>query len=462
MLTEVILTIMCKITLIDSIRIVVIIILNRTINLRGFEQNSNGLYRGGNSAPQGLNESEHLQKPNGYHQPVMNVNYGQFQRNSNGYNKEIDVQHNQNGLHSEMNNVHSQSSVNSVVSENEAEYNGILEEMDGFCNEGSVKEAMMVWNLLYKQGIDIGLPRYCQLMKVIGEVEAKLIHNHLSKTELHSEIPVQNKVLEMYLKCGLISEARHLFGKIPARNLISWDTMIVGGRPDGQMFLGVFYACSTLSDIYEGMLHFESMSKVFGIAPSMDHYAGVVKMFGSTGYLDEAFDFIENMPVEPSIDVWETLMNLCRIHGNLETGDLCANIVAVLNPSRLDVESKSGLLPLNPSDLYMAGDTSHTDNDKIYAHLNALGVHMKESGYIPELRCVLHDVDDEKKLACISGLLSSPARSHMRIIKNLRVCVDCHNALKIISRIVGRRIIARDSKRWHHFEGGVCSCNDFW
>ncbi|KAI3839728.1 hypothetical protein MKW98_010033 [Papaver atlanticum] len=495
-----------------------------TNDSRGFEQNLNDHYRG-NSAAHGPNESsygEHLQKPDGYHQPVSDVNYGQIQQNSNGYNKETNIwgfQQKQNGLHSEMNNVHSLSLVSGVESESEVQCNGTLEEMDGFCNEGNVKKALRVLNLLYQQGIEIGLLRYRQLMKVIGEVvakeEAKLIHNHLMKTKLSSETILQNKVLEMYLKCGLVSDAHDLFGKIPARNLTSWDTMIVGlaengygedaidvftefkdagGRPDGQMFLGVLYACSTLCDIDEGMLHFESMSEVFGIAPSMDHYVGVVKMLGSTGYLEEAFEFIENMPVEPSIDVWEALMNLCRIHGNLETGDLCANIVALLDPSRLNVEMKAGLVPVNPSNYviaekkkkylgekplglhnkvlqYRAGDTSHAD-DKIYAHLNTLSAHMKECGYVPELRCALHDVDDEskatgllahsEKLACVAGLLSTPARSPMRIIKNLRVCVDCHNALKIISKLVGRLIIARDTKRFHHFAEGACSCNDFW
>ncbi|XP_026383820.1 pentatricopeptide repeat-containing protein At4g32450, mitochondrial-like [Papaver somniferum] len=493
-------------------------------DLRGFEQNLNAHYRG-NSAPHGPNESsygEHLQKPGGYHQPVSNVNDGHIQQNSNGYTKETNVWgflQKQNGLHSEMNNVHSLSVVSSVESESEVQCNGTLEEMDGFCNEGDVKEAMRVMNLLYQQGIEIGLLRYRELMKVIGEVvakeEAKLIHNHLMKTKFSSETILQNKVLEMYLKCGLVSDAHDLFGKIPSRNLTSWDTMIVGlakngygedaidvftefkeagGRPDGQMFLGVFYACSTLCDIDEGMLHFESMSKVFGIAPSMDHYVGVVKMLGSTGYLEEAFEFIENMPVEPNIDVWETLMNLCIIHGNLETGDLCADIVALLDPSRLNVESKAGLVAVNPSDYviaakkkkylgqkplglhnkvlqYRAGDTFHAD-DKIYAHLNMLSAHIKECGYVPELRCALHDVDDEskatgllahsEKLACVANLLSTSARSPMRILKNLRVCVDCHNALKIISKLVGRLIIARDAKRWHHFEKGACSCNDFW
>ncbi|RZC67849.1 hypothetical protein C5167_011536 [Papaver somniferum] len=206
------------------------------------------------------------------------------------------------------------------------------------------------------------------------------------------------------------------------------------------MFLGVLYACSTLFDVNEGLLHFESMSKAFGTAPSMDHYVGVVKMLACSGHLDEAFEFIEDMPVEPSIDVWETLMNLCRIHGNLEIGDLCANIVALLDPSQLNVESKAGFVPVNPSDM------------------------QNKSGYIPELRYAMHDVDDESKaeillahseiLACVSGILSSPARSQVRILMNVGMCMDCHNALKIISKIVGRRISARASKRFHQIEEG--------
>ncbi|BFG40922.1 hypothetical protein CerSpe_271960 [Prunus speciosa] len=97
---------------------------------------------------------------------------------------------------------------------------------------------------------------------------------------------------------------------------------------------------------------------------------------------------------------------------------------------------------------------------------------MKEAGYIPETRFVLHDIDQEGKddallahserLAVAYALLSSPARSSIRVIKNLRVCGDCHNALKIISKIVGRELIMRDAKRFHHLKDGLCSCRDYW
>lgn len=188
-------------------------------------------------------------------------------------------------------------------------------------------------------------------------------------------------------------------------------------------------------------------------------------------------------------------MNLCRAHGNTVLGDCCAELVEQLDPSRLNVQSKAGLVPVKASDLtkdkekkkltsknllevrsrvheYRAGDTSHPENDKIYALLRGLRSQMKEAGYIPETKFVLHDIDQEGKeeallahserLAVGYGLLNSPARSLIRVIKNLRVCGDCHTALKIISKIVGRELVIRDAKRFHHFKDGLCSCRDYW
>ncbi|GFZ08381.1 tetratricopeptide repeat (TPR)-like superfamily protein [Actinidia rufa] len=386
--------------------------------------------------------------------------------------------------------------------------------------EGKLKEVVELLGVLESQHIPVDLPRYLMLMKACGEAkalkEAKCVHEHLMRSVCVPKVSTDNKILEMYGKCGSMDDAFTLFDKMPQRNLTSWDTMITwlaknglgedaielftqfkkaGLKPDGQMFVGIFSACSVLGDIAEGMLHFESMSKDYGVVPSMEHYVGVVDMMGTAGYLDEALEFIEKMPVEPSIDVWETLMNLSRVYGHTELGDRCAELVELMDPSRLNEQSKAGLIPVKASDLsnekekkklatenllavrsrvheYRAGDKSHPEADKIYAQLRGLKEQMKEAGYVAETRFVLHDIDQEGKeeallahserLAVAYGLMSSPARAQMRIIKNLRVCGDCHNALKIISKLVGRELIIRDAKRFHHFKDGLCSCRDYW
>ncbi|RYQ83378.1 hypothetical protein Ahy_B10g102039 isoform C [Arachis hypogaea] len=47
-------------------------------------------------------------------------------------------------------------------------------------------------------------------------------------------------------------------------------------------------------------------------------------------------------------------------------------------------------------------------------------------------------------------------------MKNLRVCADCHMAIKLISKVYDREIVIRDRSRFHHFRGGSCSCKDYW
>ncbi len=97
---------------------------------------------------------------------------------------------------------------------------------------------------------------------------------------------------------------------------------------------------------------------------------------------------------------------------------------------------------------------------------------MKMAGFKPDTSFVLHDVEDEEKeehlcyhsekLAIGFGLIRTPPGTRIHVFKNLRVCGDCHNATKLISKLVGREIIVRDGNRFHHFKDGKCSCNDYW
>lgn len=98
---------------------------------------------------------------------------------------------------------------------------------------------------------------------------------------------------------------------------------------------------------------------------------------------------------------------------------------------------------------------------------------MKSAGYVPELGELLHDIDDEEdketalsvhseKLAIAFGLMNTANGTPIRIVKNLRVCGDCHQATKFISKVYNRVIIARDRTRYHRFKDGICSCEDYW
>jgi hypothetical protein len=122
---------------------------------------------------------------------------------------------------------------------------------------------------------------------------------------------------------------------------------------------------------------------------------------------------------------------------------------------------------------FLAGDRSHPLKDQIYMKLEDLSTRLKDLGYEPDTSYVLQDIDDEHKeavlaqhserLAIAFGLIATPKGSPLLIIKNLRVCGDCHLVIKLIAKIEEREIVVRDSNRFHHFSSdGVCSCGDFW
>ncbi|KAL8489257.1 hypothetical protein ACS0TY_025241 [Phlomoides rotata] len=61
-----------------------------------------------------------------------------------------------------------------------------------------------------------------------------------------------------------------------------------------------------------------------------------------------------------------------------------------------------------------------------------------------------------EKLAIAFGLFATSAPAPIRIIKNLRICSDCHEAGKLVSEAFDREIVIRDRHRFHHFRNGTC------
>ncbi|WVZ26681.1 hypothetical protein V8G54_005225 [Vigna mungo] len=92
--------------------------------------------------------------------------------------------------------------------------------------------------------------------------------------------------------------------------------------------------------------------------------------------------------------------------------------------------------------------------------------------YSPDISEVFLDLGEQdketalyrhrEKLAIAYALISSGPGVTIRIVKNLRMCVDCHQMAKLVSKAYKRELIIRDKTRFHHFRHGSCSCNNFW
>ena len=121
---------------------------------------------------------------------------------------------------------------------------------------------------------------------------------------------------------------------------------------------------------------------------------------------------------------------------------------------------------------FVMGDRSHPKNEAIYAMLGEMTRLLRLEGYVPHTSNVLADIEEEEKetalayhsekIAIAFMLISTPPGTPIRIVKNLRVCADCHLAIKLISKVFEREIVVRDRSRFHHFTNGSCSCKDYW
>eukprot|EP01018_Ginkgo_biloba_P000564 Gb_28902 [translate_table: standard] len=353
----------------------------------------------------------------------------------------------------------------------------------------------------------------------------KQIHACIIKTGLESDVVVGTALVDMYAKCGSFLDSRVVFDTMPERNPISWTTMIgglaqhghgkealklfeqmqqEGIKPNHIAFLCVLSACSRAGLVDEGCHYFDSMTQIHGIMPKIEHYACMVDLLGRSGYLEEAEKLISDMPFEPGASVWQSLLGACRIHGNIELGEHAAKCILELVPEypatyvllsniyaatgRWDDVAKvrkmmrdrgvikepgcSWLEVKNTVHTFFVRDRYHPQKEEIYAKLDELIRHIEGIGYVPDTNFVLHDVEEEQKdpfvlyhsekLAIAFGLISTPQGVPIRIVKNLRMCGDCHTATKFISKIVGRELVVRDANRFHHFKDGMCSCGDYW
>ncbi|KAI3755524.1 hypothetical protein L1987_55327 [Smallanthus sonchifolius] len=364
------------------------------------------------------------------------------------------------------------------------------------CKEGKLKEAIE----LMGQGEVADGECFSVLFGLCGKSkkleDAKKVHDYFLRSSYRGDIGLNHKVIDMYSKCGSMVDARRVFDHMSERNMESWHAIIngyasnglgddglemfeqmrkLGLQPNEETFLAVLESCAGADAVEEGFLHFESMQKEYGISPKIEHYLGLIGVFGKPGHLAEALEYIEKLPFEPTAEIWEVLMNYARIHGDVDLEDMAEEILINLDPSKANPKKIPTPLAKKFTAISMLEGRNRVGefrNPTLYKDEEKFRAANKEQSYVPDTRYVLHDIDQEAKeqallyhserLAIAYGLISTPARTPLRIIKNLRVCGDCHNAIKIMSRIVGRELIVRDNKRFHHFKDGKCSCGDYW
>ncbi|CAA6666859.1 unnamed protein product [Spirodela intermedia] len=291
------------------------------------------------------------------------------------------------------------------------------------------------------------------------------------------------------------------------RSLELFSVMLRHGPPPNAVtFVALLYACSHAGLVDEGRRLFYSMARDHGVEPGVKHYTCMVDILGRAGRFREAVQLVEAMPEEKKDEgLWGALLGACRIHRDVPLAETAARRLLELRPQNPgyyvllsniyanagrweDVARVRGLMGCQrvrkktPGWAWVevdgevhrfgVGDQAHPRKGEVYGLLASLRKRMEAAGYVPDTDFVLHDVDEEtkgellyahsEKLAIAYGLLAAAEGTTIRVVKNLRVCGDCHAFCKLLSAVAERAIVVRDANRFHHFEEGSCSCGDYW
>ncbi|KAI3880398.1 hypothetical protein MKX03_020879 [Papaver bracteatum] len=184
------------------------------------------------------------------------------------------------------------------------------------------------------------------VLSVCGNLAAldqgKWVHVYIERNGMRLSDNLGASLVDMYAKCGCVGTAVEIFWKLVQKNVSTWNALITGfavngaaqhalklfeemlrlkAKPDSITFLGVLMACCHGGLVEEGLRHFRSMSKDYGIQPEIKHYGCVVDLLGRAGLLDEAQQMVRSMPMKPDVMVLGALLGACRIHGNAAIAD---------------------------------------------------------------------------------------------------------------------------------------------
>lgn len=308
------------------------------------------------------------------------------------------------------------------------------------CSE--YEEALITFSKMRKEGFIPNQFTFSTVLDACASLSlldyGRQVHGLLCKADLDADKCTESALIDMYSKCGCITEARKLFERISNPDTVTWTAIISGYAQHGlvedalQLFrrmeqlgtkanavtlLCILFACSHRGMVEEGLYYFQRMEESYGLVPKMEHYACIVDILGRVGRVTDAIEFIEKMPIEPNEMVWQTLLGACRVHGNVELGEIAAEKIISIRPeysatyvllSNTYIETGSyedgvslrhmmkdrGVIKeagcswisvKGEVHKFYAGDQLHQQKDLIYAKLEELRMTIKSMDYVPDL-----------------------------------------------------------------------------
>ncbi|ONI14774.1 hypothetical protein PRUPE_3G007300, partial [Prunus persica] len=227
--------------------------------------------------------------------------------------------------------------------------------ISGYVKNQKFMDALDLFLLMLKSG---ALPNHFTFSSVLDAcagcsslILGQQVHSSILKLGRPDDVIMSTSLVDMYAKCGDIEAAFCVFGSMPRKNLVTWNSIIGGSarhglatraldkfermikcgvRPDEVTFVNVLSACGHGGMVEKGENLFNSMKAKFGIEPNVEHYACMVDLYGKAGNLEEAEKLIHGMPFQPDVVIWVAFLGACVLHSSLQLGEFAAKEIEKL------------------------------------------------------------------------------------------------------------------------------------
>uniref|UniRef100_A0A0D3GXZ5 Diacylglycerol kinase n=1 Tax=Oryza barthii TaxID=65489 RepID=A0A0D3GXZ5_9ORYZ len=349
----------------------------------------------------------------------------------------------------------------------------------------------------------VGVLAACAQLGVLEQ--GKWVHGYLKANNIRITVFLGTALVDMYAKCGEMQLAMEVFKVMKEKNVLAWTTMIkglamhgrgsealelfsqmerLGVKPDDIAFIGALCACTHTGLVDKGRELFDSMVRKYGIKPKIEHYGCMVDLLARNGLLNEAREMVEKMPMKPDALIWGALMAGCRFHKDVELAEYVVKHWIELEPDKSGayvllgniyaasgrhasareirhlmrekgVDKTPGCSTVEIKGVihqFIVGDLSHPFIEEILSKWDEIDSRIRlEEGYVPDKKEVLLDIEEEEKenalsrhsekMAIAFALINTSDDMPIRIVKNLRVCHDCHHVTKLISKVFDLTVV---------------------
>ncbi|KAJ7536437.1 hypothetical protein O6H91_12G069700 [Diphasiastrum complanatum] len=205
------------------------------------------------------------------------------------------------------------------------------DKVNKLCQEGRLKEALHMVKLMLQQTTKAPFGAYVCLLKGCARgkalAEGKQVHALIVQSELDSNIFLANNLVDMYSKCGSLSDAHKVFSTMPQRNVFSWTAIIsayadsgqgveainlfqrmqvTGIAPDKVAFVVVLKVCAGIKALEQGKrLHSDIIKR--GFEGDVVIGSTLVDMYAKCGCLEDARELFNSMS-ERNVISWNVMI----------------------------------------------------------------------------------------------------------------------------------------------------------